>query len=58
MQNLTFAIWMLLYPLSAAASDYVYEVKLRRRYTDTQKALSALLHLSVWLSVGGLLYSP
>ena len=56
MTNLTFTLWMLLYPLSAAASEYVYEVKLRRRYTDTHKALSAILHLTVWLSVGGLLY--
>lgn len=56
MRNLVFTLWMLLFPVSVALNSYVYEVKLRRRYTDTHKALSALLHVSVWVSVGGLLY--
>ena len=56
MQNLTFTLWMLLYPLACAASSYVYEVKLGRQYAASDRVLSAFFDLVIWLGVGCLLY--
>ena len=56
MRNLTFMLWMLLFPVAAVACNYVAEVKLHRRYTDRQRGLSALADLLTWLAVGYLLY--
>ncbi|HWS87979.1 MAG TPA: hypothetical protein VN282_13500 [Pyrinomonadaceae bacterium] len=56
MQDLTFTLWMLLFPLAATANTYLYEVKLRRRPTDRARALSAALDLLTRLAVGYLLY--
>jgi hypothetical protein len=51
-----FMLWMLLFPLSAALGAYVYEGKLKRRYTDKPRALSAFFDVATWLAVGYLLY--
>lgn len=56
MQNLLFTLWMLLFPLTAAAHAYVYEVKLKRRYADGHRSLSAFFDVVTWLGVGYLLY--
>lgn len=56
MQNLMFTLWMLLFPLTAAAHAYVDEGKLKRRYTAGHHSLSAFLDIVTWLGVGYLLY--
>jgi hypothetical protein len=56
MQNLLFTLWMLLFPLTAALSSYVYEGKLKRRYDDRHRSLSAFFDIVTWLGVGYLLY--
>jgi hypothetical protein len=47
---------MLLYPVAAAVSTYVYEVKLRREYGAAARVLSAAFDTATWLAVGYLLY--
>lgn len=56
MQNLMFTLWMLLYPLASAAVSYVYEVGLRRQYSQGARTLSVFFDLVTWLGVGYLLY--
>jgi hypothetical protein len=56
MPNLMFTLWMLLFPVTAAANAYVYEVKLRRSYETPSRVLSGFLDVVTWLAVGYLLY--
>ena len=56
MTNLLFTLWMLLFPVTAAATSYVYEAKLHRRYADGHRALCAFFEVVTWLGVGYLLY--
>ena len=56
MQNLMFTLWMLLFPVAAAVSSYVYEGKLRRQYSPRARTLSVFFDLVTWLGVGYLLY--
>lgn len=56
MTNLMFTLWMLLFPVTAAVSSYVYEGKLRRPYTPEHRRLAAFFEVVTWLAVGYLLY--
>lgn len=56
MKNLPFMLWMLLFPLSATANAYLYEVKLRRSPSDGARALSSAFDVVTWVWVGYLLY--
>jgi hypothetical protein len=56
MANLTFMLWMLLFPVTVALNSYVYEIKLRRGYETPRRVLSGFLDVVTWLAVGYLLY--
>jgi hypothetical protein len=56
MTNLLFTLWMLLFPVAAAVSAYVYEGKLRRQYSQESRTLSVFFDVVTWLAVGYLLY--
>jgi hypothetical protein len=56
MTNLMFTLWMLLFPVAAAACAYVYEGHLRRQYSQGARTLSVAFDVATWLAVGYLLY--
>jgi hypothetical protein len=62
MDNLSFVLWMLLFPLIVALEKYFYakiaEIKKEQDQIQKNNTIINLLIAAVWIVVGILLYRP
>lgn len=59
MKNLPFVLWMLLYPLIVALSEYLCYLATNIRHTDTTlRGLTGITEIIIWFYVGYKLYVP
>lgn len=61
MKNLTFVLWVVLFPVSVQLADYlVYLTRgsLARTWSESTNLTAAILILAVWIWIGWLLYEP
>lgn len=55
MKNIAFVIWMIMYPLTLTASEYVQYLT-GKHYSNDVEALSALTNIIIWIYVGIKIY--
>ena len=60
MENISFILWMVIYPYSVALTSYLKskekKVNGEKPFSDQVVLLGALYHLCIWLIIGSLLY--
>jgi len=55
MENISFVIWMIVYPLGISISSHLSGLR-GIKYDDDVIGLAAVLDLIIWVGVGKLLY--
>ena len=57
MTELAFVIWMVFYPFTCSISTSYRIQVMQKQYSDGVVAVSALIHLVIWVSIGVMLWS-